>query len=154
MLDIAIMNEQTVLEINEKLESMIEDLVVLSLKEEGFDLEGEVSILFVDDKTIHELNLTHRGKDKATDVLSFPQYDDLKSMEIMEPYVILGDVVISTETAMRQAEAYGHSLLREIGFLTVHSMFHLMGYDHDTEEKTAEMRKREEAVLTSYQLTR
>ena len=136
MIDISIINHQNHLEIDEKTENILTDLVELSLEEEGLDCDGEVSILFVDDKEIHELNKTYRGIDKSTDVLSFPQYDSLKDEEISDPYVILGDVVISTETAKKQSEEYNHSLEREIGFLVVHSMFHLMGYDHDTEENT------------------
>lgn len=153
-MDIAILNHQSVLDVTETVETLIEDLVRGCMKEEELDFEGEVSILFVDDEEIHTLNLQHREKDSATDVLSFPQYEQLKDMDIFEPYVILGDVVISTETAMRQATSYGHSLDREIGFLVVHSMFHLFGYDHDTEEHTKEMRSKEESVLKQYQLTR
>ena len=154
MIDISIINHQNHLEIDEKTENILTDLVELSLEEEGLDCDGEVSILFVDDKEIHELNKTYRGIDKSTDVLSFPQYDSLKDEEISDPYVILGDVVISTETAKKQSEEYNHSLEREIGFLVVHSMFHLMGYDHDTEENTKMMRVKEEAVLKAYNLTR
>lgn len=153
-MDIEILNHQEVLNIDEDLRTMLEDLLALSLKEEGYDFEGEVSIMFVNNEEIHELNKKHRDKDSSTDVLSFPQYDDLKNTQIIEPYVILGDVVISTETAIEQAKSYGHSLNREIGFLTVHSLFHLMGYDHDTEVHTKEMRTKEEAVLNQYNLTR
>lgn len=153
-MDISIINEQEILEIDGQMENMIEDLVELCLQSEAIDFDGEVSILFVDDQRIHELNREHRQKDTPTDVLSFPQYDDLKSLNISEPYVILGDVVISTETAMRQAEEYGHTLIREIGFLLVHSMFHLFGYDHDIDERRLVMREKEEAVLKQYNLTR
>lgn len=153
-MDISILNEQDVLEISDELMIILEDLVSLSLKEEDLDYEGEVSIMFVDDKHIHELNKRHRDKDSATDVLSFPQYEALKDEEVIEPYIILGDIVISTETAMRQAEAFGHSLNREIGFLVVHSMFHLFGYDHMTDQEQKEMRAKEEKVLTQYNLTR
>lgn len=152
MIDVAILNEQSKITIDPALETVISDLVALSLKEEGLDFEGEVSVMFCDDAYIHELNKTHRGKDQPTDVLSFPQYDDVHAIE--EPYAVLGDIVISTDTAIRQSEEYNHPINRELGFLLVHSMFHLMGYDHDTEENTRIMRKKEEAVLTAYQLTR
>lgn len=152
MMEVSILNHQNILDIDEGLEKIIEDLVALSLNEEGLDFEGEVSVMFVDDHAIHELNLTHREKDSPTDVLSFPQYDSFEN--IKDPYIVLGDVVISTETAMRQAEAFGHELKREIGFLLVHSMFHLFGYDHMTEEEQKVMRAKEEKVLSSYQLTR
>jgi len=153
-MDISILNEQEVLEINDELMTILEDLISLSLKEEDLDYDGEVSIMFVDDKHIHELNKMHRDKDSPTDVLSFPQYAALKDEEIIEPYIILGDVVISTETAIKQAEEFGHSLNREIGFLVVHSMFHLFGYDHMTDKERKEMRAKEEKVLTQYNLTR
>lgn len=154
MIDVSILNHQEYLEITEELENVLEDLVKLSLEEENIECEGEVSIMFVDDEEIHQLNKTHRGIDKPTDVLSFPQYDSLKDEDICEPYVIIGDVVISTETAKRQSIEYNHSLVREIGFLVVHSMFHLFGYDHDTDDNTKIMRTKEEAVLKAYNLTR
>ncbi len=153
-MDISILNHQSVLDIDENLEKVLEDLIQKAIVEEDLDYEGEVSIMFVDDEEIHKLNKMHRDKDMPTDVLSFPQYPSLKDDEEVDPYIILGDVVISTETAMRQAESFGHSLMREIGFLVVHSMFHLFGYDHDTEEHTKEMREKEEQVLSSYNLTR
>lgn len=153
-MDISILNHQSVLDIDENLEKVLEDLIQKAIVEEDLDYEGEVSIMFVDDEEIHKLNKMHRDKDMPTDVLSFPQYPSLKDDEEIDPYIILGDVVISTETAMRQAESFGHSLMREIGFLVVHSMFHLFGYDHDTEEHTKEMREKEEQVLSSYNLTR
>ena len=153
-MDISILNHQSVLDIDENLEKVLEDLIQKAIVEEDLDYEGEVSIMFVDDEEIHKLNKMHRDKDMPTDVLSFPQYPSLKDDEEVDPYIILGDVVISTETAMRQAESFGHSLMREIGFLVVHSMFHLFGYDHDTEEHTKEMREKEEQVFSSYNLTR
>jgi len=153
-MDISILNHQSVLDIDDKLEKVLEDLIQMAIVEEDLDYEGEVSIVFVDDEEIHQLNKMHRDKDSPTDVLSFPQYEALKDAEEVDPYIILGDVVISTETAMRQAESFGHSLMREIGFLVVHSMFHLFGYDHDTEENTLEMRAKEEKILSSYNLTR
>ena len=153
-MDISILNHQSVLDIDENLEKVLEDLIQKAIVEEDLDYEGEVSIMFVDDEEIHKLNKMHRDKDMPTDVLSFPQYPSLKDDDEVDPYIILGDVVISTETAMRQAESFGHSLMREIGFLVVHSMFHLFGYDHDTEEHTKEMREKEEQVLSSYNLTR
>jgi len=153
-MDISILNHQSVLDIDENLEKVLEDLIQKAIVEEDLDYEGEVSIMFVDDEEIHKLNKMHRDKDMPTDVLSFPQYPSLKDDDEVDPYIILGEVVISTETAMRQAESFGHSLMREIGFLVVHSMFHLFGYDHDTEEHTKEMREKEEQVLSSYNLTR
>lgn len=153
-MDISILNHQEVLPIDDDLEKVLMDLINLTLDEEDLNYDGEVSVMFVDDEAIHELNKNHRDKDSPTDVLSFPQYESIKDDEEIDPYIILGDIVISTETAIRQAESFGHSLLREIGFLVVHSMFHLFGYDHDTDEHTKEMRQKEEKVLQSYNLTR
>ncbi len=104
-----------------------------------------VSVLICDDARIRTLNATWRGIDKATDVLSFPMEDDGK---------MLGDIVLSLETAYRQAAEYGHSPAREIGFLTVHSMLHLYGYDHIEEADRIEMRQMEETILSAIGLLR
>ena len=123
---------------------------------ENFQSNAEVSVSFVNDKQIHELNLKYRNMDKPTDVLSFPlgdgkNYD--KNPETGD--CLLGDIVISLETAERQALIYNHSLEREIGFLTVHSMFHLLGYDHETSNMAALiMREKEEAVLSELGISR
>ncbi len=154
MIDISILNEQNFLDIDKKLEQSLFDLIELVLKKENIDKDAEVSVMFVDDLKIHELNKIHRHIDKSTDVLSFPQYESLKDKDNLDDYLILGDIVISTETATRQAKEYNHSLLREIGFLVVHSMFHLLGYDHDTDANTKIMRQKEELVLNDYNLTR
>lgn len=154
MIEVSIINNQTFLNIDEKLEKTLIDLVELSLNLENINCEGEVSIMFVNDEEIHELNKIHRNMDKSTDVLSFPQYESLKDEKNLDPYVILGDVVISTETAKRQSKEYNHSLLREISFLLVHSIFHLLGHDHNNEKNTAKMRSLEEEVLSSYKITR
>lgn len=154
MIELCILNEQNLLDINEGLQSMLESIMNLCIQSENLDFEGEVSLLFCDDETIKNLNQTHRNLDKKTDVLSFPQYVDLKVAVKNEPYINLGDVVISTDTALDQAKDYNHSLEREIGFLFAHSMFHLMGYDHDTEENRKIMRQKEEAVLKHIDLKR
>ncbi|MBE7064140.1 MAG: rRNA maturation RNase YbeY [Clostridia bacterium] len=104
-----------------------------------------VSVLVCDNAAIKELNAQWRGIDKATDVLSFPMEDGDE---------MLGDIVLSLEKAYEQAEEYGHSPAREIGFLTVHSMLHLYGYDHIEEEDRAEMRAMEEKILTKLKLLR
>jgi len=96
--------------------------------------ETEVSITFVENEEIRELNKTYRSIDKPTDVLSFP-FDNSFNL----PVKVLGDVVISTEKAVSQAEEYGHSLNREIAFLMVHGFLHLLGYDHETAEAEKEM---------------
>ena len=118
--------------------------------------DAEVSVSFVSNAEIRNLNRIYRKKDSVTDVLSFPlgvdgKYDISKETGC----ALLGDVVISLETAMRQADLYGHSLEREIGFLTVHSMLHLLGYDHETSPLEArKMREKEEQVLGELGISR
>jgi probable rRNA maturation factor len=126
------------------------------IRHEKIDFPVEVSVSFVDNEQIRELNAEYRNKDAATDVLSFPLGEnDVYDINEETGASLLGDIVISVERAMEQAESYGHSLDREIGFLTVHSMFHLLGYDHETgEEDAKEMRRCEEEVLQAIGLTR
>ncbi len=123
---------------------------------EKFEDDAEVSVSFVDNDEIRKLNRTYRGKDKPTDVLSFPLGENgVYDINRETGAKLLGDVVISIETAVRQAYIYGHSLEREIGFLTVHSMLHLLGYDHETAPLDAEiMREKEEEILSSLGISR
>lgn len=110
----------------------------------------------VDDTYIRELNQKFRNKDSATDVLSFAMEESTED----EPFVeaeedsILGDIIISVETAERQAEEYGHSFSREMAFLTTHGMLHLLGYDHENEEERTVMREKEEQILNSLNISR
>ncbi|KAB3533253.1 rRNA maturation RNase YbeY [Alkaliphilus serpentinus] len=143
-MSLAIDNRQNIIAIDEQLISILERAVEESLIYEGWDPDYEVSLSLVDNKEIQDLNKNYRGKDYATDVLSFPLVED-EEIDIEEK--LLGDIVISVEKAQEQAQEYGHSFSREMSFLVVHSMFHLMGYDHEDEEAEAEMRGREEAVL-------
>lgn len=115
----------------------------------------EVSVVFADDDYIQELNCQYRGKDTPTDVLSFA-LEEGEEPDIYEgpPETLLGDIVISLETAIRQAESFGHSLERELAYLTVHGMLHLMGYDHETDEDKAAMRQQEEAILIQLGISR
>ena len=120
---------------------------------EGLDPDVcEVSVSFVSEEEIQTLNRDYRGTDRVTDVLSFPQYDDLSEME--GELIELGDVVICRKRAEEQAEEYGHSLEREIVYLFVHSMLHLLGYDHMEADEKAEMRRREEEVMEELGLVR
>lgn len=116
----------------------------------------EVAITIVDNQRIQELNREYRGKDQPTDVLSFPLWepDEEWILEEGEEYVALGDLIISIEKAKEQAEEYGHSLEREIGFLAVHGFLHLLGYDHETKEQEEEMFGRQEEILQKLGLTR
>lgn len=123
---------------------------------EGFSEPAEISVTLVDDEQIHELNKMHRNIDRSTDVLSFPLGENgVYDKNLETGACLLGDIVISVETAVRQAEEYGHTLQREIGFLTVHSMLHLLGYDHvDGGIEAVHMREKEERVLTELGLKR
>ena len=116
------------------------------LRMEKFEDSAEISVTFVDNEQIRELNAQYRGKDTATDVLSFPMGDDINRDTGAK---ILGDIVLSMEMAMEQAKRYGHSLEREIGYLTAHSMLHLLGYDHENGGmERVRMREKEEYVMT------
>ncbi|MBP3328259.1 MAG: rRNA maturation RNase YbeY [Clostridia bacterium] len=126
------------------------------LVNEGFDGSVEVSVRFVDDEEIHALNLQYRNVDRSTDVLSFPLGEDgVYDINYSTGAKMLGDIVISVEHAIEQAKTYGHSLQREIGFLTVHSMLHLLGYDHEAGGiEQVRMREKEETILTQLGLKR
>lgn len=126
------------------------------LELENFEGSAEVSVRFVNNEQIRELNYTYRNIDRETDVLSFPlgengEYD----VNLDTGAKVLGDIVISIEKAFEQAELYNHPLQREIGFLTVHSMLHLLGYDHENGGlEEVHMREKEEKVLTQIGLKR
>ena len=111
------------------------------------DERCEISVTFVDMEEIHELNKLHRGVDKPTDVPSFPQFEDVCEEAPEEGEICLGDVVICREKAAEQAEEFGHSFEREILYLFVHSVLHLLGYDHMEEGEKKVMRAREEKIM-------
>ncbi len=147
--DILMMDQQDKIEVNDDLLKKVREVIEASLEYEGIDTFCEVSLVFVDNAQIHEMNRDYRGKDQPTDVLSFPQYEMVSEMASYPEELALGDIVISLERAAEQAEDFGHSIEREICYLTAHSMFHLFGYDHDTDENTKIMRSKEEAVLSN-----
>lgn len=122
---------------------------VLEKMAEVYGLEAaEVSVTFTDNAYIRELNATYRGKDAATDVLSFALREGEEPPVLDGPPVeMLGDIIISVERAAEQAAEYGHSLEREIAFLTTHGMLHLLGYDHIEAADRVEMRAEEEHIL-------
>ena len=151
-MEIILDDRQDKIKVSEELLNKINDIIVECLHYEGYDDNYEVSLSFVDNEEIHQLNRDFRGVDRATDVLSFPLLTDDFDIEIEEKS--LGDIVISLERALEQSIEYNHSFDREVCFLVCHSMFHLLGYDHDTEENTKEMRKREEDVLNKLNITR
>ncbi len=144
---VPIRNNQKVFKVTKEMREIVRSAVKTSLTYMEFGTDVEISVMFTDNEEIRELNRLHRNIDKATDVLSFPlfEYDDegyIIEDELdtnPEGDILLGDIVISLEKASAQAEEYGHSFEREIGFLTVHSMLHLFGYDHMTPEEEKEM---------------
>ena len=126
------------------------------LTTEGFLDFAEVNVTFVDDEEIKSLNTDFRNIEKSTDVLSFPLGENgVYDINPENGAKMLGDIVISVDHAVQQAELYGHSLQREIAFLTVHSMLHLLGYDHvDSKLEEMKMREKQELVLTKLGLVR
>jgi probable rRNA maturation factor len=153
---VIISNDQKVVKIPTGVRLLVRRCCNAVLTFESFGEPAEISVTFVDDERIHELNKMHRGIDRSTDVLSFPLGENgVYDKNIDTGACLLGDIVISVETAIRQAETYGHTLQREIGFLTVHSMLHLLGYDHvNGGIEAVHMREKEEHVLTELGLKR
>ena len=142
----------------------IRTCIATALKMQNVEAPCEVNVLITDDEGIRQINSEMRELDKATDVLSFPMFDltagefPANAEQMQDPetgYVPLGDMVISLERAKEQAREYCHSLRREVGYLTVHSVLHLLGYDHlDEAEQKRAMRAREEAILAEVELPR
>lgn len=127
-------------------QQMVEKTILNALNMEGLNQEGEISISLVDAETIRALNRDYRQVDAVTDVLSFPQYESLKEIRA-ESYLFLGDIVINLERVSEQAKEYNHSFERELCYLSVHSLYHLLGFDHEDETSKQEMRRREEQAL-------
>ncbi len=148
-------DEQDKVKLDFPAEKLIEDCAKEALNEEKIENDAEVSVTFVDNGQIHELNKIHRNIDRETDVLSFPMGDE-NGFEINRDNnaILLGDIVISLEKAVMQSEEYGHSLKREVAFLITHSLFHLLGYDHETPEEEKEMFEKQEKVLEKLGITR
>ena len=144
------------------LAARLEEAVNAALDAEGVDVPCVVEVCLTDDEAIHQTNLEMRGVDRPTDVLSFPMFElqpgEKPRAEWADPdtdKVLLGDMMISLERARAQAEEYGHSLEREMCYLAVHSVLHLLGYDHlDEGPQKRRMRAREEAILGRLGITR
>ena len=144
------------------LEEQLCRVVIATLAAEKMDEPCEVNILVTDDAAIHQINLDMRGVDRPTDVLSFPMFElepgEHPGGEDADPatgLIPLGDMVLSLERAREQAEEFGHSVEREVCYLAVHSVLHLLGYDHmDEGPMKAQMREREEAILTALGIKR
>ena len=161
-------NRQEKIEVTEELVKALEHTIEFSLKEEEVNIPFEISLLFVDNDEIREINNETRNIDKETDVLSFPMLDypkdkvfkDVyKNYEFDETYMdgeelVLGDIVLSLEKALEQSKEYNHSFKREASYLVVHSVLHLLGYDHMEEDEKKVMRKREEEILGELDIKR
>lgn len=140
--------------VEEEMKKELQNLLQTAAEVEGID-EGEVSLTFVDDEQIQHLNADYRDKNQPTDVLSFPMYENAEDINVFEDEpVLLGDIVISIPRAKEQAEEYGHSFKRELGFLSVHGFLHLIGYDHMDEEAEQEMFAKQEEILQKHGITR
>ncbi len=142
--------------ISYKLKMLIRSAVLATLAYEGYGQVCEVSVTFTDDEGIRAVNKEYRGIDKATDVLSFPltDFEGGEEPPADEPSISLGDIIISLERAEAQAAEFGHSFEREAAFLCVHSMLHLLGYDHElSDEDDADMRRRQREILEAMGLS-
>lgn len=131
------------------LKMLIRRSVIAALDYEGYSNDCEVSVTLTDNEGIHALNKQYRNIDAPTDVLSFPlvEYESTEEPPV-DDATMLGDIVISLERAEEQAEEFGHSFEREVAFLTVHSMLHLLGYDHvNSEAEDEEMRSRQRDIM-------
>ncbi len=145
---VVITNSQKRVRIPTGLRMLIRRSCTAVLRNEEFEGPAEISVTFVDNDEIRKLNAQYRNKDVETDVLSFPMGSDGEYDTNMDTGAkILGDVVLSVEKAMEQAELYGHSFEREAGYLTVHSVLHLLGYDHMEPLDKVHMREKEETVM-------
>ncbi|GAA0747313.1 rRNA maturation RNase YbeY [Clostridium oceanicum] len=161
-------NRQNKIQVDENLESTLKKIIDYALKEEKVSVDYEVSVIFIDNEEIKNINKECRNIDKVTDVLSFPmlpykegkvykdcylnyEFDD---SDLDEGRLVLGDIALSLERAKEQSIEYKHSFLREACYLTIHSILHLLGYDHMEEEEKNIMRKREEAILEKFDILR
>ena len=148
--------------VDKRTAALIRKVIRTALDAEGMTLPCEVDVLLTDDEGIHAVNLDMRGVDRPTDVLSFPEFDltpgehpDEMDADPGTGLIPLGDMVISMEHVVAQAKEYGHSRQRELAYLVTHSVLHLLGYDHlDEGPQKAQMRAREEAILTELGITR
>ncbi|MBU3110472.1 rRNA maturation RNase YbeY [Clostridium lacusfryxellense] len=161
-------NRQDKIEVTEQLETAIKDVIEYTLKEEQLTIKNEVSVIFIDNEEIRKINLEHRGIDKVTDVLSFPMLHypenkvfkdvyinyDFDQSDLYDNMLVIGDVALSLEKSQQQSEEFGHSFIRECAYLTVHSILHLLGYDHMEEGPKNIMRKREEEILNNFNISR
>lgn len=161
-------NRQDILDVKEEFVDKLKNVIEFALKEEQVNIQCEVSLVLVDNSEIKEINKDTRGIDKETDVLSFPMLEYENKKVFKEMYLdykflpsdfdgdelVLGDIVLSLEKAMEQSKEYNHSYEREAAYLVVHSVLHLLGYDHMEDEDKKIMRNREEEILNKLNITR
>ncbi|BDR84543.1 rRNA maturation RNase YbeY [Clostridium tetani] len=161
-------NRQNKIKTQEDLDKLINEIIDYALKKEEVDIGYEISVIYVHNEIIKEINNDTRGINKETDVLSFPMLEYPKGRVFSESYreysfgveylnegnLVLGDIVLSLEKALEQSKEYNHSFLREVCYLVVHSVLHLLGYDHIDEEEKVIMRKKEEEILESFNISR
>lgn len=165
---ILIDNRQNKITFSQENEDIIKELIDYALKNEGVDIEYEVSVILIDNDSIKKLNKETRNIDSITDVLSFPMldypqkkvykdvYKNIKFGDIYlnEDRIVLGDIALSLERANEQRIEFGHSFVRECAYLFLHSVLHLLGYDHIEEQDKEIMRKREEEILSKFKINR
>lgn len=154
-MQIELSNQQEKLMVTQEMEDKIIEVLEEAARVHEMNDMAEVSLMLTDDESIHEMNREYRGIDRPTDVLSFALEEGEEEEIFGGPEEnLLGDIIISVETAVRQAEEYGHSVEREMSFLALHGMLHLLGYDHMEEEERQEMRAQEKAILAALGINR
>ncbi|MDN6067803.1 MAG: rRNA maturation RNase YbeY, partial [Staphylococcus equorum] len=134
--------------------TQIDKLLTFAKEQEQIASDAELSVTFVDKTEIQEINKMYRDKDKVTDVISFALEEDEPEIIGLDMPRVLGDIIICTDVAQEQADSYGHSFERELGFLALHGFLHLLGYDHIDEQDEKEMFGRQDQILNAYGLTR
>ncbi|GAA0078767.1 rRNA maturation RNase YbeY [Clostridium sp. CTA-5] len=161
-------NRQEKIEVNEEFIDSLKNVIEFALEQEQVKIPCEISLLFVDNNEIKEINSETRNIDRETDVLSFPMLDYPDKKVFKEVYIdnkfspsdfdgeelVLGDIVLSLEKALEQSKEFNHSYEREAGYLVVHSVLHLLGYDHIEEDDKKVMRSREEDILNRLDIRR
>lgn len=154
MIEIELRNNQSEVEISEEIIELAKIAINKIIEIEHIENNGEISLLIVDSEEIKSINKEYRGKDEVTDVLSFPQYENLLDKIDESEYLVIGDIVICAKRAMEQAMQYSHGIEREFIYLVVHSMYHLLGFDHMSEEDKEMMREKEKNALHALNINR
>lgn len=161
-------NRQNKIDFSLENEKIITDIIDYALKEEGVNIDYEVSVILIDNTKIEKINSEMRNINRVTDVLSFPMLDYPEGEVYKQTYkenkfndtfldegnLVLGDIALSLERAKEQSIEFGHSFIRECSYLTLHSVLHLLGYDHMLEKDKVLMRKREEEILNKFNINR